>query len=531
MKRPAFALLGAASVAVLALSACTPGAADEAASGDDTIVFATGEPDHLTPGRQTVAFDQVISLFAPLVSLDEENELTYVQAESVESTDATNWTITIRDGWTFHNGEPVTAQSYVDAWNHTAYGPNAWENSGQLASIVGYDELNPAEGEPTADAMSGLKVVDEHTFTVQLVAKDSQFPLQLSAGQTAFYPMPEEAYEDLDAYDRQPIGNGPFEMTEAWEDNSEFTVTAYEDYVGEAPSIDGVTFRSYTDMNTAYTDVLAGNADVVFVPTSKLTSAEADFGDRLYAFDAPGVDFIGFPLWDPRYQSTQLRQAISMAIDRDAVNEAIYGGIYEPATALTAPSMAGTPEGVCGEFCEFDPEAAKDLLAEAGGFEGPMEIVFPGGLGLDGLFEAYANQIRQNLGIADVVAKPTTDWAEYYDSIIGRTVTGPHFGHWGALYASQQNTLRSLFTEAGGCYDCTAYSSPEVDDLLAQADAAPTLEDAYELYAAAQEVVLADFPTVPTFSNKYPYAVSARIAELPAISGSVQLDRIVLAEG
>ncbi|RXZ70505.1 ABC transporter substrate-binding protein [Agromyces albus] len=516
---------------VLALSACTSGGEGADATGDRTIVFATGEPDHLTPGRQTVAFDQVLSVFAPLVTLNEQNELEYVQAESIESDDATTWTITLKDGWTFHNGEPVTAHSYVDAWNHTAYGPNSWENSGQLASISGYADLNPTEGEPVAETMSGLAVVDELTFTVELIGPDSQFPLQLSSGQTGFYPMPEAAYEDLDAYDRRPIGNGPFEMTEPWEDNAEFTVSAYDDYAGEQPTIDGVTFRSYTDMNTAYTDVLAGNADVVFVPAGKMTNAGADFGDRLYAFEAPGVDYLGFPLWDPRYASTELRQAISMAIDRDAVNEAIYGGIHEPATALTAPSMAGTPEGVCGEYCEFDPDAAKALLEQAGGFEGTMEIIYPGGLGIDSLFEAYANQIRQNLGIADVVAKPTTDWAEYYESLTSKTVTGPHFGHWGALYASQQNTLRSLFTETGGCYDCTAYSNAEVDALLAEADAAPTLDESYALYAEVQEVVLEDFPTVPTFSNKYPYVTSPKIAELPAVSGSVVLSLVELSEG
>jgi oligopeptide transport system substrate-binding protein len=535
VKSPALALLGAATAVVLALSACSAGgSSSNSADGSDasgSFVFATGEPDHLTPGRQLVAFDQVISLFSPLVSLDDDNKITYVQAESVTSDDATHWTITLRKGWTFHNGEPVTAQSYVDAWNYTAYGPNAWENSGQLASIVGYKDLNPTEGTPATKEMSGLKVVDDTTFTVDLLGPDSQFPLQLSSGQTGFYPMPKAAYDDLDAYDKQPIGNGPFEMTAPWKANSEFTVKAYKDYKGTAPTVGEVTFRSYTDTTTAYTDVLAGNADVAFVPPAKMTSAKADFGDHLYAFPAPGVDYLGFPLWDPRYSNTKVRQAISMAIDREAVNKAIYGGIYEPATSLTSPNMAGTPEDACGKFCTFDPKAAKSLLAEAGGFSGTMELVYPGGLGLDSLYEAYANQIRQNLGISDVVAKPSTDWASYYSTLVDSTVAGPHFGHWGALYASQQNTLRSLFTKAGGCYLCTNYSNPDVDTLLAQADAAPTLDESYKLYAKVQDVVLADFPTVPTFSDKYPYVTSSKIAELPSRSGSVILDRVKLGNG
>ena len=521
-------MLAAATVALLVLSGCSAGGDTTAAGADDVLVFAGGEPDHLTPGRQTVAFDQVISVFSPLVDLDSDGNTSFLAAESVESDDAQTWTITLKDGWTFHNGDPVTAQSYVDAWNFVAYGPNAWENSWELASIVGYSDLNPAEGEPTTKEMSGLTVVDDLTFTVELVGPDSQFPLQLTSAQTAFYPMPEEAYDDLDAYDRQPIGNGPFEMTEPWEDTKEYTVTAYDDYAGPAPTISGITFRPYADNLTAYTDVLAGNADVLFLPTAKMTSAITDFGaDHVYSFEAPGVDYLGFPLWDEKWQNQDLREAISMAIDRDAINKAIYGGLYAPANSLTSPNMNGDPAGLCDELCSFDPDKAKAKLADAGGFEGTMTLVYPGGSGLDELFEAYANQIRQNLGI-DTVATPTTDWAEYWQSLVDHTVAGPHFGHWGALYPSQQSTLRALFTEGGGCYLCTGYSSDEVDSMLQAADASQTLNDSYEGYADVQEVILKDFPTVPTFSATYNYVTSERVKELPSISGSPVLSKIVL---
>ncbi len=150
---------------------------------------------------------------------------------------------------------------------------NAWENSGELAAIVGYSDLNPTSGTPKTKEMSGLKVTGKDTFTVTLDHADSQFPLQLSQAQTAFYPMPEAAYEDLKAYDAKPIGNGPYEMTEKWKANQPFTVTAWKGYEGTKAKTKDVTFKSYSDMNTAYTDVLAGNADVLFLPADKMTSA------------------------------------------------------------------------------------------------------------------------------------------------------------------------------------------------------------------------------------------------------------------
>lgn len=519
--RTTIAAVAAAATVALVAAGCSAGStADQTSGAGGSLVYATGEPDHLTPGRQTVAFTQVLSLFAPLTETDAKGELHDVAAKSVTSSDNTTWTITLRDGWKFQNGEEVTPESYVKAWNHTAYGPNAWENSGELAAIVGYSDLNPTSGTPKTKEMSGLKVTGKDTFTVTLDHADSQFPLQLSQAQTAFYPMPEAAYEDLKAYDAKPIGNGPYEMTEKWKANQPFTVTAWKGYEGTKAKTKDVTFKSYSDMNTAYTDVLAGNADVLFLPADKMTSAGADFGDRLHSFDAPGIDYLGFPLWDDRYANPDVRRAISMSIDREQVNKAIYGGLYEPATALTPPSMSGTQEGICGEACEFSPSKAKALLKEAGGFDGTITLVYPGGNGLDSLYQAYANQIRQNLGV-NTVAKATTDWASYYSELTDKKIEGPHFGHWGALYASQQNTLRALFTKAGGCAACTGYyQSDEVDQLLAKADSAGSQAEANEYYAETQKAVLKDFPVVPTFFDKYAYVVSDKIASLPAVDGS-----------
>ncbi|SOC88351.1 oligopeptide transport system substrate-binding protein [Curtobacterium sp. 314Chir4.1] len=528
MRRRTIAALAATTVVLMAAGCSASGTADQPGGSGGSLVYATGEPDHLTPGRQTVAFDQVQSLFAPLTETDSKGTLHDVAAKSVESSDNVTWTITLRDGWKFQNGETVTPESYVKAWNHTAYGPNAWENSGQLASIVGYADLNPTKGTPKTKEMSGLKVTGDDTFTVTLTHADSQFPLQLSQAQTAFYPMPEAAYEDLTAYDKKPIGNGPYEMTAAWKANQEFTVTAWKGYEGTKPATKDVTFRSYSDMNTAYTDVLAGNADVLFLPADKMTSAKGDFGDKLHSFDAPGIDYIGFPLWDERYSNADVRRAISMSINRKQVNKAIYGGLYEPATALTPPSMSGTQEGICGDACEFDPAAAKQLLAKAGGFDGTITLVYPGGNGLDSLYQAYANQIRQNLGV-DAEAKATTDWASYYSELTDKKIEGPHFGHWGALYISQQNTLRALFTTAGGCAPCTGYyQSDEVDSLLAKADSAGSQAEANEYYAQTQKAVLQDFPVVPTFFDKYSYVTSDKIASLPAVAGSPVVSQITV---
>ncbi|MCU1407888.1 MAG: 4-phytase [Glaciihabitans sp.] len=528
MRKKLLSAAAITTVALLALTACSPGGESDADSDLRTISVGITDPGSLTPGRQLVAYDINMAVWAPLTFLESDGTLEYVQAESVESTDNITWTVTLKDGWTFHDGTPVTAQSYVDSWNIVAYGPNAFENSGQVANIAGYADLNPAEGEPTTTEMSGLTVVDDLTFTVELSGPDSQFPLQVSQAQTAMYPMPQTAGDDLDAYNTHPIGNGPFELVDDYVENETIVVTAYEDYAGEAPTTDEIDFVPYTDDNTAYTDVQAGNLDVASVPASRLPQAGDDFGDNFYSFEAPGISYLGLPLWDERYQDIRVRQAISMAIDRDTINDVIYGGAYTPATAFTPAIEPGTPEGICGDLCEYDPDAAKTLLEQAGGFDGPMVISFPGGGGLDEFYNAIANNLRQNLGV-DASAVPSADWAEFSDARTAGTLDGPFFSRWGALYPSQQASLRPFYIENGGCANCIPWYDDAVKAAMDTADAEAT-EDG-EAYAAVQDLILAEFPAPPLFFETYSYVVSDNIADLVSSPvGNPRLSHIVLAD-
>lgn len=527
MNRPALPYLAALGAAALLLTSCSPAATDDTA---EPVRYAIETPDRLIPGNQFQSYAILTALFAPLTDIDDAGEVEYVAAESVESDDAITWTITLRDGWTFHDGTPVTAQDYVDTWNYAAYGPNAWVNGGQLAGVVGYDALNPAGGEPTATELSGLTVVDDRTFTVELTGADRQFPLQLTAGQTGLYPLPSSAFDDLEAWEREPVGNGPFHATGTWSADQPLDIEAYADYAGDAPSIDAVTFVPYLDTTIAYTDALAGQVDIVAISAAQIVQARSDFPEHVYELDAPGVDFLGFDLDDPRFADSRVREAISMSIDREAINTAVFGDSQIPATSLTSPSMPGDPAGICAEKCDFDPEAAQALLAEAGGFEGTMELLYIANFGQDDLFNALANQIRQNLGIQDVVATPVSDFAAFVDRVGTGPIDGPFRARWGALYPSQQNTLEAVYTATGeGNFGAGGYSSPEVDALLAEANAAATLEESYDGYRLVQERILEDFPTVPLFGNRYLYVTSDRIAQLSTLSGSVDLAEVELA--
>ncbi|MEV1334042.1 ABC transporter substrate-binding protein, partial [Micromonospora costi] len=142
----------------LGLAACGSGGdGGSGSNGSGAVSIQIAEPQHLVPTNTTeTSGSQVISgLFAPLVDYDAQNKPVEVAAESVTSTDNTVWTIKLKDGFTFHNGEKVTSDDYINAWNYGAYAPNGQGGSYFFDKIAGYQDL---QGEkPKAKTLSGLK--------------------------------------------------------------------------------------------------------------------------------------------------------------------------------------------------------------------------------------------------------------------------------------------------------------------------------------------------------------------------------------
>jgi len=119
-------------------------------SDDGAVSTGIVEPEHLLPTSSNESEGTAVlrALFAGLINYDAETGVSYnVVADSVTSADGgVTWTITLKPGFTFHNGEPVTAASFVNAWNYGALGANGQQNNSFYSTIVGYDALNPVEG-------------------------------------------------------------------------------------------------------------------------------------------------------------------------------------------------------------------------------------------------------------------------------------------------------------------------------------------------------------------------------------------------
>ncbi|GAA3173426.1 ABC transporter substrate-binding protein [Blastococcus jejuensis] len=541
------ALVAAGIAAAMMLSAC--GGSDENGGGEGgsessggTFSMYIGEPENpLVPGNTTEdQGNQVVSsLFTGLVQYDESGEVVYTGvAESIESEDNTTWTVTLKDGWTFHDGTPVTSSSFVDAWNYTALSTNAQGASYFFANVEGYGDLQaPTDdegnvtGDPAATEMSGLEVVDDTTFTVTLSAPFAQYPV--TVGYTAFYPLPEAFFEDPEAAGRQPIGNGPFKADDEFVPGTGITLSRYEDYAGEdGAKADSVEYRVYADVATAYTDVQGGTLDIVRrIPPDASGSAPDEFGDRYLENESSSFTYLGMPTYDPRYADKRVRQAFSMAIDREAIAEAIFNGTRTPATSLIAPMIDGSREGAC-EYCTLDVEAANALLDEAGFDRSqPIDLWFNAGAGHDAWVQAVGNQLRENLGI-EYQLRGDLDFSEYLPLQDQQGMTGPFRLGWGMDYPSPQNYLEPLYSTAAlppAGSNATFYSNPEVDELISQGNQAATNEEAIEFYNQAEDLILEDMPVIPMFFQVEQSVFSENVSNVVVdIFGRVETENVTV---
>ncbi|ADG76501.1 extracellular solute-binding protein family 5 [Cellulomonas flavigena DSM 20109] len=481
---------------------------------DAIITYHGTEPENaLIPGHTTESggVKVIAALFRGLVSYDPvDAHPRNAVAESIESDDSRVFTIRLRRDWTFHDGTPVTAHSFVDAWNHTAYGPNRMLGSTFHAHIDGFAEVNAPDS--TVTAMSGLTVLDDHTFTVTLSAPFAEFPVTL--GCSAFFPLPASFFTDREGFEAHPIGNGAFRFVSRRPEIN-ILLHRYEGYAGDdRPQIGGVEFKIYASLDDAYHDVVADRLDYLDVtPYWSLQDDRylRDLPGRTHDRTYLGIQTISFPLYDARYADARVRQAISMSIDREQLVETIFRGHQLPADGLVPPAVSGRIEGQGGQLCTYSPARAKELF-DAAGFEGDIELTSNVDSPNRPWMEEICASVEEVLGVrCRFLAIPTM--GEFRRRLNALEVTAMFRSGWIADYPSIENFLSPMF-RTGATDNVGRYSNPAVDALLDAADSAPTQEEAWARYQEAERAILHDMPTIPIWHQSTLSAWSTRLRDV-----------------
>jgi len=516
----------------MGLSACgdSPGSVS---GGGGTGVVSIGivEPQHLIPANTTdYSGGQVLAaLFTPLVVFDKDGKPVPEQASSITSSDAKVWTIQLKDGYRFHNGEPVNADSYLRAWNFGAYGPNGQNASQYFSRIAGYDAMNP-EGKtpPSAKTLTGLRKLDNLSFQVTLSAPYGDFPSAL--GYTAFLPLPTAAFDATGhiarGFEDQIVGDGPFKMRGPWAHDQAIQVERFDGFPGNRPRAAKVDFKIYQDPTTAYSDVLTNTLDVLpSVPTPNLATATADFGARYKHSPSSAFQFLAFPTYDSDYANVNVRKAISMAIDRDQMVNQIFAKSQTAARSFVSPVVPGYRPNTCGEACTYNPAAAKDLYHQAGG-PGKLQITYNADGGHKEWVEAVCNQLARNLAVK-CTAQPEVKLADLIPKVRARTPgVGMFRLGWVMDYPSMENYLTPLYSSRGGS-NYYGYSNPEFDRLVADGAQQAKVDASIKLYQKAEDLLVRDMPVIPLRFGQNNFVFSTNVSNVSLdLFGDVNLTEI-----
>ena len=490
------------------------------------------EPAQLDPAQSDDSEETVVTraLFEGLVTYDEESAEVQpgVATKWEKNDDATVWTFTLRKDAMFSNGENVTAQSFIDGFNRSTSPVTGEDDTSpigyHLAGIEGYKKhFGDAEADPPTvgdgKGLSGLKANGDYELEVKLSAPDPEF--YIKSGHTAFMPLPSKATVDAakPSFSEQPVGNGQFMMKGegAWKHDQEIRVVPNPEYKGgkEPTSLDEVVWFIYPDEDTMYLEWEKGNLDYIRTPPAKITEARTKYKANLLEEPTSVFTYVGMTIKKPPLNNPKVRQAFSMAIDRDAIIKAIFDNTQIPARSLIPPVMPGSRKNAC-EFCEFNVTKAKQLLQESGvDTSAPLTFAFNTGAGHENWVQAVKDQLQTNLGVK-INIEPVTGFSRtFIPRLRAGEVNGLFRLGWGMDYPTPWNFLDPLFgTAAIGHDNLTEYSSPQFDAKIKEAATKDKVEDRIKLYQEAEDIVLTDMPIIPMW-----FRVSIRLAHTDRFGG------------
>jgi peptide/nickel transport system substrate-binding protein len=494
--RRVFAPVALALAATIGLAACAQGgpapeSSGAEATGQFTYVIAS-DPTSLNPINVADRWGLTVTnlVYSPLARVEGDGTVVNELAESIEpAEDGLSVTVTLKEGLTWSDGEPLTADDVVFTYTNKA----VRENGNADLLYVGDQPI-------TASASDERTVV----FTLPSVSAAA-----LSNIATETYIIPEHVYGEVTDFsvpelDPLAVGSGPYELTE-YERGQYLTFEANENYYGEAPNIPQVTLRIVSNADTVKTALQTGEADASFATPDQVSELEGA-GLNVYPYAEGRVAYFGLnaaKLTDPK-----VRQALFFALDREEINTGAFlsEDYYESASTILPPSNAFATEDV--ETYEQDLDASAALLEEAGVADLSITLAYAGA---DPAQTTQATLIQQQLQEAGVTVElagiePAAVFEEIqkgaesqYDAFLGGYIMG------------QDPDAYSLLYRTGASANYFSYSNPATDALFDQGAVELDPDARKAVYADLQAQIAEDAVMFPLADNLKILAVNPRI--------------------
>lgn len=546
MKRRMSLILAAAMAASLAMTGCggsggtgdtqatggENGAATASAAGEskgDTVdttgyLVAALNADIQTADVQKTSKDYQtpMNIFDRLVDINvaEDGTTSIVPslAESWDiSEDGLEYTFHLRQGVKFHNGNDFTAEDVAYTF-HRLLTVEGGINTEFIDQVKGANEL--LEG--AADTLEGLEVVDDYTVKITLKEPYAAFLACISSPGVSIYDS--EATEAAgDQFGLDPavtVGTGPFRFT-SWTLNDQIVMTRYDDYWKGASALPGVVVKIIPDTETQTMMFENGELDVIdldFVADA-MDRFEATYPDQIVEGNRVGITYLTMNQNIEPFNNVQVRKAVQMAIDKQAILDALYGGRGQVEYGIFPHGLIGfNPDQ---EVIPYDPEAAKALLAEAGYADGfTMELAADSSA--SDTTTMALEIIKEQLGEVGINAEiKNYDEATWLDTRKAGEL-GSFLATWTADFNDPDNFIYTFF----GNEEKTRIRSLNYPDaaVMERVSAARGIvnddERTAEYHALEEKIIHEDAAWAPMYSRKHLFAVSKRVQNyVPVWSG------------
>ena len=518
---------GSASTA--ASTETSTAASTEAATGEESTGTASGftvqygpNPETLDPALNSSidGANTLITVFEPLLLIDENNEVIPGQAESYTvSDDGLVWTFTMRDGLKWSDGSDLTAKDFEYSFKRLAAPDTAAPYAETVVGMIdGYADAtgNPdADGnmttEPDFDALNVVASEDGKTLTVTLSYPCAYF--DKLAAFAAMSPVQQATVEaNGDAWCTEPdtyICNGPYYIS-AWVPSERIVLTKNPNYVGGWDSSkivsDTITLLLLEDSSAAYAAYNSGEAQLIKdVPTDEIPSlTKAEDGGDFYVDTILGTYYISLNDQKEPFNDVNVRKALSLAIDRDYVANTIMQGTYTPAYNLVGPGIvdesgmfydnANGGKTYISEDYEANLEAAKQALADAGYPNGegfPTIEYSTNDAGYHTPVAEYLQQAWGELGITVNINK--VEWASFTPLRRAGDYDASRNG-WVMDYNDPSNMIE-LFTTGNGNND-GKYSNADFDAAIEASKVADKSVHFQKLHEA-EDILMNDYACIP----------------------------------
>ena len=473
-----------------------------------TLTRLWSDPPTLDPHLTTDATSAtiIIEVFGGLVTIGTNLDIVPDLAERWDvGGDGKVYTFHLRQDAVFHDGKPVTAQDFKWSIERVANPLTAAPVADQyLGDIVGFRERLNGD----AEEVTGVRIIDEHTVEITIDAAKSYFLAKLTY--PAAFVLDRENVETGRRWFREPNGTGPF-VLENYVPGEELVLARHPDYHLGAAHLDSVRFilsggtsmLMYENGEIQLTGVGIADLDRVLDPSDPLNS------QLVQAPPSFSANYIGMNVNEPPFDDPKVRQALNLAIDKNAIAQNVMAGLVIPAKGILPPGFPGFSASVQGY--DYDPERARRLLAESKygpqleNFDKPIILTTAGSFGanltLD--MEVILEMWRTNLGVEVEVLQ--TEFATYLQDLVKRRFEMFSIG-WVADYPDPENFLDLLF-HSESANNHTAYSNPEVDRLLEEARVEPDEARRFRLYSQVEQMILDDAPWIPLWNSGEQYVL------------------------